>query len=207
MKTKTIACFFLAFSFAFTTYAQNVSIVESNSTSSTTYSSYKVKKPKFWVGPKFGTDFIGIPSGSDDIKNGLKEQWQAGLLMQFGRTIYIQPECYYSVDNVLDASQEILSSTASIKVPALLGLRFLNLGLFSLHIMGGPEFVIPVKDDQNDLRKTTRHFVVGAGIDVLGFITADVRYLYDTSTQLNDHINSFDLQTTPLNLTVGLKLR
>lgn len=207
MKTKTIAGIILTFSFAFTTYAQNVSIVESNSTSSTTYSSYKVKKPKFWIGPKFGTDFTGVPSGSGDIKDALKEQWQAGVLMQYGRTFYLQPECYYAVNNTLDTSDEILSSVASIKIPALLGIRFLNLGLFSLHIMGGPEFIIPIKDDQTDTRKKSTHFVVGAGIDVLGFITADVRYLYDTSIQPNDHIQNFDLQTTPLNVTVGLKLR
>jgi hypothetical protein len=209
MKTKFIFSVLFLAVFSVSALAQDVTIVQSNNDVSSTYSSSsKPKKPKFWIGPKFGTDFVGIPTGMDVVKSNLKEKWQAGVMMQLGRVLYLQPEAYYCLDNVVSTDGSISSSTAQIKVPAMLGLRFLNLGLFSLHIMGGPQWTIPLKDSNgNSTGNTSMDWQVGAGIDILGFITADVRYSYDTDIQLNDHITNFDFQTTPLNITVGLKLR
>ncbi len=210
MKTKFILSVLVLATFTVQAFSQDVTIVQSNNDVSSTYSSsVKPKKPKFWIGPKFGTDFVGLPTDMDVVKSSLKEQWQAGAMMQFGRVLYIQPEAYYCLDNLINPMDgSVTSSTASIKIPAMLGLRFINLGLFSLHIMGGPQWTIPMKDSNgNSTGSTSMDWMVGAGIDILGFITADVRYKYDTDIQLKDHINNFDFQTTPLNVTVGLKLR
>lgn len=199
MKTKIIACFLLLSVFSAYMFAQD----------DYTESYAAPKKPRFWIGPKFGTDFVGVPTSMDGVKTTLKEQWQAGVLMQFGRVLYLQPEAYYCLDNIVPASEGIEgSSTAKIKIPAMLGLRFLNLGLISMHIMGGPQWTIPMKDsDGNSTGSMSRDWLVGAGVDLLGFITADVRYVYDSSIQLNDHITGFDAATTPLNVTVGFKFR
>jgi opacity protein-like surface antigen len=215
MKTKLVLSALLVV-FSLQAFAQDVTIIQSNATDNTqSYSSTKkTHKPRFWIGPKFGTDVVsGIPSDFSGITDRLKEQWQAGVMMQFGRTLYIQPEAYYAVTNTLDGSGTVTATQQAIKVPVMLGLRFLNLGLFSLHIMGGPSWSIPMSSDNTiDASSKKMEWLVGAGIDLLGFITADVRYTYLTDSPLSDQIAGFNvtdatLPYTPLNVTIGLKLR
>jgi hypothetical protein len=67
-------------------------------------------------------------------------------------------------------------------------------------------------DNAIDMDSKQMDWLVGAGIDVLGFITADIRYRYDTGTPLSDQIAGFNVTDntaamTPLNVTIGLKLR
>jgi len=216
MKTKLVISALLVV-FSMQVFAQDVTIIQSNATTDNTqsYSSIKkVKKPRFWIGPKFGTTLeTGLPKDFTSITDRLKEEWQAGVMMQFGRTLYLQPEAYYAVTNTLDGSGAVTATSQSIKVPVMLGLRFLNLGLFSLHIMGGPSWTIPMGAD-NTINADAKQmeWLVGAGIDVLGFITADIRYTYLTGSPLSDQIAGFNvtdeaLPYTPLNVTIGLKLR
>lgn len=202
MKTKFIFCLLLLSIFSTHAFSQD-------DYASDDYSDATPRKPRFWIGPKFGTDFVGVPTSLDVVKGELKQQWQAGVLMQLGRTLYLQPEAYYCLDNiVLPTDQTPGSSTAKIKVPAMVGLRFINLGLVSLHIMGGPQWTIPLKDSNgNSTGSTSRDWLVGAGVDILGFITTDVRYVYNTNVALNDQITGFDYRTAPLNVTVGFKFR
>lgn len=205
MKTLAISCLILLGSLGMSLFAQGDYSYESESTA--TYP--PEVKPRFWIGPKFGTDFDGFPTRVDVVKGELRQQWQAGVLMQFGRVLYLQPEAYYCLDNiVLPTDATSGSSTAKIKVPVMLGLRFINLGLFSMHIMGGPQWIFPLKDSHgNSTGNQSRVWLVGAGVDILGFITTDIRYVYNTGMALNDQITSFDLKTTPLNVTVGFKFR
>jgi len=215
MKTKLVLSALLIV-FSFQAFAQDVTVIQSNASDNTqSYSSTKkTHKPRFWIGPKFGTDVVsGIPSEFAGITDRLKEQWQAGVMMQFGRTLYLQPEAYYAVTNTLDGGGTVTETAQSIKIPVMLGLRFLNLGLFSLHIMGGPSWTIPMGAD-NTINTDAKQmeWLVGAGIDILGFITADVRYKYLTDSPLSDQIAGFNVTDnsvpyTPLNVTVGLKLR
>jgi opacity protein-like surface antigen len=210
MKTKLILSALLVVFFSSQVFSQDVTIIQSSTdidNSQSYSSSKKSKKPRFWIGPKFGTDIVGIPADFDAVGDILKEQWQGGLMMQFGRILYLQPEVYYAQTNNLDAGGEILSSSTAIKVPAMLGLRFLNLGLFSLHIMGGPQWTFPMDNASDQTSETSMDWMLGVGIDVLGFITADIRYKYDVDSNVNDQINNFDIDTTPLNVTIGLKLR
>lgn len=218
MKTKLVISALLVV-FSMQTFAQDVTIIQSNATDNTqSYSSTKkAHKPRFWIGPKFGTDILtGIPSDFSSVTDRLKEQWQAGVMMQLGRTLYLQPEAYYSITNTLDGTGTVTATSQSIKVPVMLGLRFLNLGLFSLHIMGGPSWTIPMSSDNSvNMDAKQMDWLVGAGIDILGFITADIRYRYDTDKALSDQITGFKVTDdgdpsrpyTPLNVTVGLKLR
>jgi len=215
MKTKLVLSALLVV-FSMQAFAQDVTIIQSNATDNTqSYSSTKkTHKPRFWIGPKFGTDIVnGIPSDFTSVTDRLKEKWQAGVMMQFGRTLYLQPEAYYAVTTTPGIGGAASTNAQEIRVPVMLGLRFLNLGLFSLHIMGGPSWSIPMSSDNTlDASSKKMEWLVGAGIDLLGFITADVRYTYLTDTPLADQISGFNVTDktipyTPLNVTVGLKLR
>ena len=215
MKTKLVLSALLVV-FSMQVFAQDVTVIQSNATDNTqSYSSTtKTHKPRFWIGPKFGTDVVsGLPSDFAGITDRLKEQWQAGVMMQFGRTLYLQPEAYYAVTTTPGIGSAAATTEQEIRIPVMLGLRFLNLGLFSLHIMGGPSWTIPMGAD-NTINADAKQmeWLVGAGIDILGFITADVRYKYLTDSPLSDQIAGFNLTYntapyTPLNVTVGLKLR
>lgn len=213
MKTKLVLSALLVI-FSMQVFAQDVTIIQSNATDNTqSYSSTKKQhKPRFWIGPKVGTDLVsGIPSDFKSVTDRFGEQMQAGVMMQLGRTLYLQPEAYYAMTKTTVGTETTTSQ--SIKVPVMLGLRFLNLGLFSLHIMGGPSWSIPMSSENSvDVSNKQMDWLVGAGIDLLGFITVDVRYKYDTDVALSDQITNFNVTDatklyTPLNVTVGLKLR
>ncbi len=217
MKTKLVLSALLVV-FSMQAFAQDVTIIQSNATDNTqSYSSTKkTHKPRFWIGPKFGTDILtGIPKDMTSVTDRLKEQWQAGVMMQFGRTLYLQPEAYYAVTTTQGIGGAAATTQQELRVPVMLGLRFLNLGLFSLHLMGGPSWNIPMGENNSPVLDAKKmEWLVGAGIDVLGFITADIRYTYDTEKALSDQIAGFNVTDpdplkpyTPLNVTVGLKLR
>jgi hypothetical protein len=205
MKTKLVLSALLV-AFSMQAYSQDVTIIQSNETDNTqSYSSSSTKKPKFWIGPKFGMDNIGIPASMTEVKDQLESNWQAGVMMQFGRILYLQPEVYYASRSYSLGTTTTTSN--AVKIPAMLGLRFINLGLFSLHVMGGPSFTLKLDDKDGFTGEKSMDWLVGAGIDVLGFITADVRYKYDTDVAFADQVNEFSFKKTPLNLTVGLKFR
>lgn len=88
-----------------------------------------------------------------------------------------------------------------------LGIKFLDLGLFSLHITTGPSYILEL--DENDKLTSTNGFawLIGAGVDVLGYITTDIRYTLKNNLSIADQISKFSNTTNTLNLTVGLKLR
>ena len=205
MKIKLLLSLLFLFVFIAYTFSQDDIIVQTNDAKPSTYASYsKPKKPRFWIGPKFGSEFSGFPTSSATITETLKSEWQAGFLMQYGRVLYLQPEVYFCLNNRnFDAHLDPTASTA-VKIPAMIGLRFLNLGLFSLHVMGGPQWTIPL---EGSMYVKEMDYLVGAGIDVLGFITADIRYTYNTDRSPSENINDFDIKSTPLNLSVGFKFR
>ena len=165
------------------------------------------KKPKVWIGPKFGFDMSPITYNFNDIKSQLKMNYQAGLLFQYGRTLYIQPEIYYSSYKTAIEGVESSSSVNFIKLPAMIGLRFLNLGLFSLHVMGGPALSFQLDKKDSFTGNNTLSWQVGAGVDILGFITTDVRYNLLKNVSISDQVSQFNKETSVLNVTVGLKLR
>lgn len=215
MKTKLVLSALLVV-FSMQVFAQDVTVIQSNSSDNTqSYSSTKkTHKPRFWIGPKFGTDVTtGIPDIATILPEQLKEKWQAGVMMQFGRTLYLQPEAYYCYTSIPGVAGAEPTKDQSIKVPVMLGLRLINLGLVSLHIMGGPSWTIPMGSDNSiNMDAKQMQWLVGAGVDILGFITADVRYTYDTNAAIGDQISAFNVTDatkpfTPLNVTVGLKLR
>lgn len=171
------------------------------------------KKPSFWIGPKFGLDLK--PAIFNQIGTQLSSNYQIGIMMQFGRTLYLQPEVYYASyrDNNTSVSyghtslyQESKNSVNYIKAPLMVGLKFLDLGLFSLHLKTGPEFSFRLASGDRNATENAFAWQVGGGVDILGFITTDIRYSLQKGVSLGDQINNFSYASM-LNLTVGLKLR
>lgn len=171
-----------------------------------------VKKPKFWMGPKFGLDLR--PVKLNEIGSQLSANYQVGVMLQYGRTLYLQPEIYYASYKDFEAAAvyghdgtvtDPTKSVNFIKMPLLVGLKFLDLGLFSLHLKGGPSFTYRLNGKNSDTEDSFA-WQVAAGVDILGFITTDVRYTLNDES-LGDQINHFSKNTSMLNLTVGLRLR
>ncbi len=165
------------------------------------------KQPKFWIGPKFGLDVSSTTNDINGITSQLQSNYQAGILLQFGRTLYIQPEIYYASVKVDVSGSNNPSSFNSIRIPLMLGLRFLDLGLFSLHIMGGPSYTLQLDNSDRLTGNKAFSWQVGAGVDVLGFITGDLRYTLIDNMSVADQVSRFTSSPTNLNLTVGLKFR
>lgn len=194
MKTRLII-FIIAVTLTNSLIAQEETVITTTTTTSAP------KKHNFWIGPKFGLDVSSATNSINGITQQLKGNYQAGLMVQWGRSIYLQPEVYYSSYKDSDAG-----STNYIKVPLMLGLKFLDLGLFSTHIMGGPMYSLLLDNKDKLAGVNTLNWQVGAGLDILGFITADLRYTLN-SNSIADQVSQITKTPTALNLTLGLKFR
>ncbi|MEI6555773.1 MAG: porin family protein [Paludibacter sp.] len=187
MKTKFILASLLFLSLSIVGNAQDNTTVEK-------------PKAKIWIGPKFGLDITNFTTDVNSVANQLGSNYQAGLMLQLGETLYLQPEAYYcfkKFSSTVDSSY--------IKVPVMVGLKFLDIGLLSLHLNGGPQFRFPLDKSDKPTGKMSLDWQVGAGLDVLGFITADLRYTLIQGQSIADQVKT--IGTAPLNLTVGLKFR
>lgn len=174
---------------------------EETTTGTTSTTTPVTKKPNFWFGPRFGLDVVSTTSSLKGVTDQLKGNYQAGIMVQWGRIIYLQPEIYYSSYKVSGTS-----SMNFIKTPLMLGLKFLDLGLFSTHIMGGPMYSMLLDNKDNLTGASSLNWQLGAGIDILGFITADLRYTLNDKS-IADQVSQLTSTPSTLNLTVGLKIR
>lgn len=195
MKTKSIIVSLFLLTFTFVGFAQD------NSTTSTP----EKKKLKIWYGPRFGLDLSHFTTNPSEIQEQLGSNYQAGVMLQLGEKLYFQPEAYYASYKTSPIATD--QRTNFIKTPLLVGARLLDLALVSVHIMGGPQFIFQL--DNNDVVKGTKtmNWQVGAGADILGFITADLRYTLIPGQNIATQVSNFSLNSTGLNLTVGLKFR
>ena len=205
MKTKHLLVCLLLILISATGFSQETESTKSSGTSEGTNPIPK-KKTNIKIGPKFGLDLTSSTDNLNSIINQLATNYQAGLLFQYGKIFYIQPEIYYASYKLISTETTQDKSINYIKIPALLGLRFLNLGLFSLHVMGGPVLSLQLDDKDSFNGLNTFSWQVGAGIDVLGFITGDLRYTMKKGVSIGDQVSQFTSNPTGLNLTVGLKL-
>jgi len=171
------------------------------------------EKPSFWFGPKVGVNLSTPTYDLDEIRDQLETNYQAGFFMQFGRTVYFQPEFYYAVHKEgLTSTGQTRLKLETLEIPMMFGLRLINLGVVSAHIMAGPEVSILLKETRAPrtygICRQSGNFSLqgGGGIDFLGFITLDVRYSVPMDNMVGSHINdlSWDSQ---VNVTLGLKLR
>ncbi|OFY39432.1 MAG: hypothetical protein A2X18_04880 [Bacteroidetes bacterium GWF2_40_14] len=166
------------------------------------------KNPSFWYGPKVGVDLLTPTVDQDEITAQVKSNYQIGFFLQFGRTFYFQPEFYYRThkENYGNANDEVTVNT--LKVPMMFGVRLLNLKVVSAHLMAGPTASFLLKESVTDPDRKKSNFALqaGGGVDVLGFITLDVRYSVDINSTTNEQIRQLGWDSG-VNVTLGIKLR
>ena len=169
-------------------------------------------KPHFWFGPKVGLDLATPTIDQDAIKTQFDSNSQFGIFFQFGRRFYLQPEFYYAMhkeSNTSASMEAVETKVNTLKVPVMVGLRLINLGIVSAHVMAGPQgsfFLSETKPDASRTRqKSNFDLQFGAGVDVLGFITLDVRYSSNIST-IETTIQQLNWKDA-VNVTLGIKFR
>lgn len=166
------------------------------------------KKNYFKVGPKLGldlnADINNLPSG-EEIIGQIEGNNQVGLFMQFGKRFYIQPELMYSVQNFTN-EQGIRDNNKYLRIPLHAGIKFLDIGLFSLHVSGGALYTHKLESDAGGFSTGNINYQLGAGIDIFDFITTDIRYTISKGIPVLDQLSDFSSQGGIVNVTVGLKL-
>jgi hypothetical protein len=171
-------------------------------------------KPHFWFGPKVGVDLLTPTTNTQDITEQLKKNYQFGVFFQFGRKFFIQPEVYaaYRVVDYGTSGHSNEVTTNTLEVPLMFGFRLINLKVIGIRFMGGPVGSFLLKQSQNassapvDVAKNAFGLNFGAGVDVLGFITMDVRYKINLNDKVDEQFKNLNLQSG-VNVTVGLKFR
>ena len=115
--------------------------------------------------------------------------------MQFGRKLYIQPEFYYVVQNEPIFENDGETTVNSLRIPLMLGIKLIDLGIVSAHIMGGPTATFFLNEskpiDTNPREDYSFALQFGAGADVLGFITLDIHYSFDLGENIEEQANQF----------------
>jgi hypothetical protein len=150
---------------------------------------------KFWLGPKFGLDVSSSTADLNSLSDQLKQNYQVGMFLQLGKKIYFQPEIYYA-----SYTTNQTTKINYVKAPMMLGWQIFDIGLISLHLNGGPSYLKQLDSTE----KAVINWELGAGVNILGFITTDLRYTFQKGsiTQVEQLITIGGM----VNLTVGLRL-
>jgi len=165
------------------------------------------KQPKFWWGPKVGLDLFTPTIDQGAIEDQVKTNFQVGFFLQFGRKFYFQPEFYYAMrkENYESTGDNTVNT---LKMPLMVGIRLFNLKVISAHLMGGPSvsFLLNESITDPDRRKSSFALQAGGGVDVLGFITLDVRYSVDLNGNTTEQMQQLKWDSG-VNVTLGIKFR
>jgi hypothetical protein len=169
-------------------------------------------KPHFWFGPKIGLDLSQPTIDEATIKQTFKSNAQIGIFFQFGRRLYLQPEIYYAMHKESNyvAGKTTETNVNTLKVPVMVGLRLINLGIISAHIMAGPQgsfFLNETSPIAGTNRQGSNYdFQFGGGVDLLGFITLDVRYSSSLNS-ISNTVSQLNWEKSAVTATLGLKFR
>lgn len=159
------------------------------------------------IGPKLGldinADIHNLPSG-EEIVGQLENNNQVGIFAQFGRKLYLQPELMYAVQNYTDNLGN-RSNNKYLRVPLHAGLKFFNLGFLSLHVSAGAIYTQRLEDSFS-ISAEKLNYQLGLGVDLLDFITTDIRYTLAKDIPVGEQLSNFSEQGGLINFSVGLKL-
>lgn len=171
----------------------------------------------------------------DSIKDSFKNNLTYGMFFRysFGR-LYVQPEINLYDIQVKQPEQQSLDditlasfSTFNVTVPVLAGLRVIGGHDNGLRVMAGPTFSYHLEDfviTKNEWKEAFSNFKLdnmsvgfqaGVGVDLLGFLTVDVKYNLDPNKVVNglgmdDNVNmeNVEVESNWMNMysvTVGIK--
>lgn len=172
------------------------------------------KKSNVWYGLKGGTDLETPTIDTEEIKSQLKSNYQFGFFMRMGKKLFLQPEVYYAVKTeqltFMEAPLSEKVMVNNLKIPVLLGIEFLDLGIVSAHVMAGPMgsmFLGQSVSEHEIIRpKYEYKLQLGGGIDVLNFLTLDVRYSTNLNSNTKEEIKQLTFKSA-VNVTLGIKFR
>ncbi|MBN2766244.1 MAG: porin family protein [Paludibacteraceae bacterium] len=157
-----------------------------------------------WYGPKIGLDLSTSTRNFDQLNSQLESNYQIGGFMQFGKKLFFQPEAYFASYKLRESNQNNTSNITFMKIPLMLGYKFFNIGLISLHLSGGPTYTKEISGNTDG----SFRWEFGAGACVLSFITADLRYTFKNNDQSGiAQMEELIANGGMVNLTVGIKLR
>ena len=154
---------------------------------------------------------------------GAKFGYHLGIFYRLGNKIYIQPEILfastenaYSVDESgTNAPIEVLQKMNNLSIPVMVGFK-----LGPLRINGGPAAALALSSpkeliDDPDIKdlysKTSFGYQAGVGVDLLKFLTVDVRYegsLQKFKNQIEDFTGetiALDNRPNAFLMSVGIK--
>jgi hypothetical protein len=196
MKRKSLVFVFMLVMATTATFAQEKSSSSKN----------------FWWGPKVGVDLTTPTTDESTIRSEVKSNYQIGLFLQFGKKFYVQPEFYYATrkEQIVSGSVITENKINSFRVPLLVGMRIFNLGVVSGRVMIGPSATYVLDENIGSsnvaFEKKNLNFSLtgGAGADIIGLITLDVRYSVDLNDNTRNSIKQLSLEDG-VNVTVGLK--
>lgn len=190
--------FFGLFLFSGVSYAQYQSALE-----------VPAQEPNFRFGPKIGVDLFTPTFDQSVIESQIDLNFQAGFFLQFGRKFYIQPEFYYAMRKEKSSGTTSDVTINTLNIPLMFGMRVFNLRVISAHIMAGPSASFFLKESVTspglERRKSNFAIQAGGGVDLLDFITLDVRYAVDLNDSMNKQIKQLGWDSS-VNVTLGLKL-
>jgi len=160
----------------------------------------------------------------DSVQASIKNSFQIGAFMRIGTKVYFQPEANYQVsESTLNQSfgttiQSQDVTLKSLKIPAIIGVKLINKGVFNLRIMAGPAITFILDKELNpaqmnefwpihsvdDIKNSVWSVQMGAGMDVL-FMTLDVRYEVGIDNIYNGS-SDLDMKNNLFNVSLGFKL-
>ena len=147
----------------------------------------------FKLGPKVGFNTSKLSTNLNSISSQFKAGFSIGAFARLGKTMYLQPELYYTTDggvfssNITNWKQTVKLS--NLNIPVLIGYSFIN-KVVNVRVMVGPmlSFVVnkSIKDTEGNggvtgpikeasINNANWYIQAGGGIDVW-MLTLDVRY-------------------------------
>lgn len=172
---------------------------------------------QFTIGPKVGFTMSKLKATNfEEVAEEAKSGFQFGVFARFGKKLYIQPEIMFvTKGGTLDVT-DVGKSTVNLKtfqIPALVGLKLINLSVVNLRIMAGPaiSFVsnkeIEIQEGESfiedaDLKDAIWSMHLGAGLDILMF-TLDVRYEWGLNNIYQGAKESGDIKNNLWNISLG----
>lgn len=170
------------------------------------------------VNPKIGFNLYDISDDAGDFKVDGKSGFHLGVDFRIGESIYVQPGIhYYSLNTdfeglINDDATNVIKDDVranNIRIPLVLGAKFLNTDVLGLRAQVGGVGMIPFNIKDNDLligkddyKAVNFGATVGAGVDI-GRVTLDLNYDFGLTDSFDKDEINFSGKGNVLSLSLG----
>lgn len=164
----------------------------------------KDDEKNIWYGPKIGLDLSTSTRNLNQINSQLETNYQIGGFIQFGKKLYFQPEAYFASYAMREPINSNSNNINFFKAPLMIGYKFFDIGLISLHLNTGPTYTKEISGTTDG----SWRWEAGIGGNILGFITTDLRYTFKNNSESSaQQMENLITNGGMINLTVGLRLK